>query len=78
MCADSELDPEERYISLRRYDRIKAAGNSHCGTDKKQEINSFEKGSDEGKEDKGWTNLVVNFDTGAAITVLQDSLWGTS
>ena len=62
----SELDREERYISLRRYDRLKAAGDS-LG-------HSFEKGSDEGKEYKGWTKLVVNFDTGAAITAVPKSL----
>lgn len=59
----SELDREIHFIESRNTEVEKLTG-------KKQEINSFEENVNSFTTSDGWTKLVVNFDTGAAITAV--------
>ena len=63
----SELDREIHFIESRNTEVEKLTG-------KKQEINSFEEDVNSFTTSDGWTKLVVNFDTGAAITAVPRTL----
>ena len=64
----SEVDREYGFINERMGARITSERNIKL-TEAKGEINSFES-----VDEVGWTKLVVNFDTGAAITAVPKHL----
>ena len=69
----SELDRERNILETRYYEVKRSLEKVKLVEAEKQEINSFEDlGSVEAKD--GWTKLVVNFDTGAAVTAVPKTL----
>ena len=69
----SEVDREYGFISDRMAARIRSERNIKL-TEAKGEINSFESAGEAQWSGNGWTKLVVNFDTGAAITAVPQHL----
>lgn len=69
----SEVDREYGFINERMGARIRSERNIKL-TEAKGEINSFESVDEVQWSEKGWTKLVVNFDTGAAITAVPKRL----
>ena len=69
----SEVDREVDFI-YRRCWKMEQQAKKVVLVEKKQEINSFEGIADGEDHYEGWTKLVVNFDTGAAITAVPKEL----
>lgn len=66
----SELDRELGFIEKRYVDVKKATENVRLAEKEEKEINSFDDSCNEQGSCQGWTKVVVNFDTGAAITAV--------